>query len=93
MMALAVPFFPKILQPIDYSDCVFDADRINEGLRQLREYPLSERECFLPEGTNLVVGSYADLDNKKIVWFNRNSNGDNGTYEYSISRKTVKRII
>lgn len=47
----------------------------------------------LPAGTNQCIGSYFDPVNQRILWFNYNSNGRNGIYQYSISTQTVTKIF
>jgi hypothetical protein len=47
----------------------------------------------LPAGTNNCIGAFFDQLNQKIIWFNYNSNGDNGIYELDISTEVVSPIF
>lgn len=47
----------------------------------------------LPSGTNECIGSFFDQVKQRILWFNYNSNGDNGLYSYSIQTGLVSTIF
>lgn len=47
----------------------------------------------LPAGTNSCIGAFFDQLNQKIIWFNYNSNGDNGIYEFNIATEVVTPIF
>lgn len=47
----------------------------------------------LPAGTNECIGSFFDSVKQRIIWFNYNSNGDNGIYQLSIQNGTVSPIF
>lgn len=45
----------------------------------------------LPAGTNKTIGAYADELNNRIIWFNYNSNHNNGIYIYD--RSSIRTIV
>lgn len=47
----------------------------------------------LPAGTNECIGSFFDSVNQRIIWFNYNSNGDNGIYQLALQSDTVTKIF
>lgn len=48
---------------------------------------------LLPAGTNEAIGSFFDSVRQRIIWFNYNSNGNNGIYQYSIKTSAVTSIF
>lgn len=48
---------------------------------------------LLPIGTNQAIGSFFDSVRQRILWFNYNSNGDHGIYQYSIKSKVITSIF
>lgn len=48
---------------------------------------------LLPAGTNECVGSFYDSVNRRIIWFNYNSNGRNGIYQLIIQTGLVTPIF
>lgn len=47
----------------------------------------------LPAGTNECVGAFYDQVKRRIIWFNYNSNGNNGIYQLDIQTETVTQIF
>lgn len=47
----------------------------------------------LPAGTNECVGAFYDSVNRRILWFNYNSNGRNGIYQLTIQTGLVTPIF
>lgn len=47
----------------------------------------------LPAGTNECIGAVYDQVKKRIIWFNRNSNGNNGIYQLLIQTGAVTKIF
>ena len=47
----------------------------------------------LPAGDNQCVGTFFDALNQRIIWFNYNSNGDNGIYSLNIATEVVTPIF
>lgn len=47
----------------------------------------------LPSGTNECIGAFFDQVKQRIIWFNYNSNGNNGIYSYSVQSETVTKIF
>ena len=47
----------------------------------------------LPAGNNQCVGTFFDVLNQRIIWFNYNSNGDNGIYSLDIGTEVVTPIF
>jgi hypothetical protein len=47
----------------------------------------------LPAGSNECIGSFFDSVKQRIIWFNWNSNGDNGIYSLDLSTDVVSKIF
>lgn len=47
----------------------------------------------LPSGTNEVIGSYSDIINRKLFWFNWNSNGSHGIYCYNADADRIYTVL
>lgn len=47
----------------------------------------------LPAGTNECIGAFFDQINQRIIWFNYNSNGNNGIYQLLIQTGVVGKIF
>ena len=47
----------------------------------------------LPAGSNECIGSFFDSVKQRIIWFNYNSNGDNGIYSLDLKTETVSTIF
>lgn len=47
----------------------------------------------LPAGSNECIGSFYDSVNQRIIWFNYNSNGDNGIYQLNLKTESVTAIF
>ncbi len=47
----------------------------------------------LPAGTNECIGAFFDSVNQRIIWFNYNSNGNNGIYQYTINTGVVSKLF
>ncbi len=47
----------------------------------------------LPVGSNQCIGSFFDSVNQRIIWFNYNSNGDNGIYQLNLQTETISKIF
>jgi hypothetical protein len=47
----------------------------------------------LPAGSNECIGSFFDSVNQRIIWFNYNSNGDNGIYQLDLQTEVVSKIF
>lgn len=47
----------------------------------------------LPDGTNVCIGSFFDSVNQRIIWFNYNSNGDNGIYKIDLKTDVISPIF
>ena len=47
----------------------------------------------LPAGTNECIGAFFDGVKQRIIWFNYNSNGDNGIYAYYIQTEVVTPVF
>ena len=48
---------------------------------------------LLPAGTNQCIGALYDAIKKRIIWWNFNSNGRNGIYQYSLSTNTLSKVF
>jgi len=47
----------------------------------------------LPGGENECIGAFYDSVKRRIIWFNWNSNGDNGIYQLSINTELISPIF
>lgn len=47
----------------------------------------------LPAGTNEVNGAFEDAPNRRLVWFNWNSNGDHGLYCYDLDKDRIFTVM
>jgi hypothetical protein len=47
----------------------------------------------LPAGNNECIGSFEDMLRRRIIWFNYNSEGRHGIYQYDIQTATVSRLL
>jgi len=47
----------------------------------------------LPAGDNQAIGSFYDGLKQRIFWFNWNSNGRNGIYQYDINANTITPLL
>ncbi len=47
---------------------------------------------YLPAGSNECIGAFYDDLKQRIFWFNYNSNGSHGIYQYLISTQSIARI-
>lgn len=47
----------------------------------------------LPAGTNTTIGSYEDTPNKRVIFFNKNSNNNHGIYCYDADNSTVYTVL
>lgn len=47
----------------------------------------------LPAGTNEVIGSYSDIINRRLFWFNWNSNGSHGIYCYNADADRIYTVL
>ena len=47
----------------------------------------------LPAGTNECIGTFYDSVNQIIIWFNYNSNGNNGVYKIDLKTEVVSKIF
>ena len=47
----------------------------------------------LPAGTNTTIGAIEDTPNKRIFFFNKNSNGNHGIYCYDADTDTVYNVL
>ena len=47
----------------------------------------------LPAGTNKCIGAFFDSVNQRIIWFNYNSNGNNGIYQLNLQNDAVTKIF
>ncbi len=50
-------------------------------------------EWTLPAGTNETIGSIEDAVRQKVIFFNKNSNGDHGIYCYDIVTGYVYKVL
>lgn len=48
---------------------------------------------YLPDGDNECIGSFYDGLRQRILWFNWNSEGRNGIYQYDLKTATVSEIL
>lgn len=48
---------------------------------------------YLPSGTNQCIGGWVDNLKQRIFWFNYNSSGNHGIYQYDIPTTTISRIV
>src|SRR5712675_2229850 len=48
---------------------------------------------FLPIGNNQCINAFYDTVKRRIIWFNYNSNGRNGIYQYSIQTGSISKIF
>jgi len=46
----------------------------------------------LPSGTNKTIGTYEDQGRKRIIYFNYNSNGNHGIYQYLTAEGVIETI-
>lgn len=47
----------------------------------------------LPAGTNEVIGSFSDTVNRRLFWFNWNSNGSHGIYCYNADADRIYTVL
>lgn len=47
---------------------------------------------YLPSGTNECIGAFYDNLKQRIFWFNYNSSGNHGVYQYDVALGTTSRI-
>lgn len=47
----------------------------------------------LPAGTNITIGAYEDLQNRRSFFFNYNSNGNHGLYTYDADTDLVYTVL
>jgi hypothetical protein len=47
----------------------------------------------LPSGANQCIGSFFDTVKQRLIWFNWNSNGKNGIYQYKLSTQTISSLL
>lgn len=47
----------------------------------------------LPDGSNQCIGSFYDSLKQRIIWFNWNSTGRNGIYQYTLSDNTITPLL
>lgn len=47
----------------------------------------------LPAGTNTTIGAYEDTPNRRVLFFNKNSNGNHGIYCYDADNSTVYTVL
>lgn len=47
----------------------------------------------LPAGTNECIGAFYDQVKKRIIWFNYNSNGNNGIYQIAVQTGTISALF
>lgn len=53
----------------------------------------TERANTLPAGTNICIGSCSDDTDRYAIFFNQNSNGDDGIYLYDILSDTMYVVV
>lgn len=46
-----------------------------------------------PAGTNQVIGSFSDTVNRRLFWFNWNSNSDHGIYCYAADQDVIYTVL
>lgn len=49
--------------------------------------------ALLPSGNNQCIGTFFDSLNQRIIWFNYNSNGDNGIYSIDLKTDVITQIF
>jgi hypothetical protein len=49
--------------------------------------------ALLPAGTNECIGTFFDSVNQRIIWFNYNSNGNNGIYQLNLKTESITKIF
>lgn len=49
--------------------------------------------AYLPSGTNECIGAFYDQVKRRIIWFNYNSNGDNGIYQLLIQSGDISKLF
>jgi len=47
----------------------------------------------LPAGTNECIGCFYDSVNRRIIWFNYNSNGNHGIYIFSVETQVITQVF
>jgi hypothetical protein len=47
----------------------------------------------LPGGTNTTIGAYEDTPNKRVFFFNKNSNGSHGIYCYDVDTNLIYTVL
>jgi len=55
-------------------------------------YDASMPTSVFPDGENECAATRYDSVNKKLIWWNINSNGNHGVYELDILNKNIRRI-
>ena len=53
----------------------------------------TQRTATLPAGTNICIGACPDDTDQYAIFFNQNSNGDDGIYLYDINGDTMYRVV
>jgi hypothetical protein len=48
---------------------------------------------LLPTGTNECIGAFYDSVKQRIIWFNYNSGGKHGIYQYKLQTKSVSSLL
>lgn len=51
------------------------------------------QNSLLPSGTNECIGAFFDQVKERIIFFNYNSNGNNGIYQLSVQTETISKIF
>ncbi len=64
-----------------------------EGLRAENIKGLTQIPYTLPAGDNQCIGSFYDPVRQRIIWFNYNSNGRNGIYQYIIETGVASELL
>lgn len=68
--------------------------RGNDGNKRFQSIPGTRTIVnSLPAGNNECIGSFYDGLRQRIIWFNWNSNGRNGIYQYNIKTGVVAPLL
>ena len=81
--------------PIQHIDCIngrFFGGQQGLSFQNIKGNYLIDNND-LPAGTNECIGSFFDQINQRIIWFNYNSNGNNGIYQLLIQTGVVSKIF
>lgn len=86
----------EVKRPGDYLEMWngrFSGPKNNERFETIEGNSILAGQIFLPAGTNKTIGSYEDVPNARIFYFNYNSNGNHGIYIFNSISQIFQTLI